>query len=269
MKIINIVVFLVITSCLDFSCKSTEKISKSISNNIAVLIDPLNYNKFRFNPEWISANEISRIIEHDYLFGKSNPIQSITVLDYDKIGYLTTKSVAAGNPGHDQLNECNLFARNMYDTKTNDSFVIQSYSGLIYPTLINETSIFDTFDFGVQEVFNIAKAKEYRDADNVLQTRYFYDDQNRIVKEIDGDNKELYTMIYHSDKEIEIKQYSGWDKKILSIWVTKDNQGKIVKIYEESFQNSHEFKYNDKGYLLEHKYWIYDKCPKYHLYEYI
>ncbi len=269
MKIINIIVILVITSCLDFSCKSTEKISKSISNNIAILIDPLNDNKFRFNPEWISANEISRIIEYDYLEGKSAPIHRITVLDYNKIGYLITKSVAAGNLRLDQLNGSNLFARNIYETKTIDSFVIQSYKGIIFPTLINETSIIDTVDFGVQEVFNIAKAKEYRDSDNVHQTSYIYDDQNRIVKEIDADNKELYTMIYHSDKEIEIKQYSIWDKKILSIWVTKDNQGKIVKIYEESFQNSHEFKYNDKGYLLEHKYWIYDKCPKYHLYEYI
>ncbi len=101
------------------------------------------------------------------------------------------------------------------------------------------------------------------------QTSYIYDDQNRIVKEIDADNKELYTMIYHSDKEIEIKQYSIWDKKILSSWVTKDKQGKIIKINEVSFQKSHEFKYNDKGYLLEYKYWIYDKSPKYFVYEYI
>jgi len=268
MKLKYIIVLWGLISIAIFSCSISKKLDSINNTDKPLMIDPYNYHKVSFNSNWISSSEITRIIEKEYLDGRKGKLHLITILDFDSNGYVSIKYNGHEYPKNDAPDETNIFSKVVYETEINNSFVTQKWRTIRYLGKSSNALETDTLYSG-WKVFNTAKSKIYKNSNNEIITKYEYDAQNRIVKEISGDGEEIYSIIYHSKNKIEIKQYSNWFKGNFSSWITIDNQGRITMVYDESNKSTHEFKYDNLGFMIEDKHWFKDKEPNYHVYEYI
>jgi YD repeat-containing protein len=268
MRAVYIIVVFMFLNYLNFSCSSSKKFSSLDEHTHPLIIDPYNYHKVNLNPNWIAANEISQIIEREYLDGRNGKIHLITILDYDKEGYITTKYNGLGYPNSNIPDKSNIFSKEIFENKLNKTFVEQSSKIIIYPKINSDSKSIDTI-FGGWKIYNRDKSKEFRNIGNEIITSYEFDLKNRLVKEISADGKELFEILYHAENKIEIKQYSSWFKGNFSSWITIDTQGQIISVYDESNKSTHEFKYDKLGFMIEDKHWFQGKEPNYHVYEYI
>jgi hypothetical protein len=268
MRTVYVIVIFLSINYLNFSCSSSKKLN-SLSDNIQPLIvDPYNYHKVNLNPIWIATNGISQIIEREYLDGRNGKIHLVTILEYDNDGYITVKYNGQGYPSNDMPDKSKIFSKQIYENKLTKSFVEQTSKIIIYPKQNSENEKIDTI-CGGWTVYNRDKSIEFRNTDDKIIKTYKYDHENRLVKEISSDGKDLFEILYHDVNKIEITQYSNWFKGNFSSWITIDNQGKIIRVYDDSNKSTHEFKYDKLGFMVEDKHWFQGKELNYHIYEYI
>lgn len=85
-------------------------------------------NKEQIQALLITTNN-SRIIEREYLDGRNGKIHLVTVLDYNKNGYLKTKYSGHGYLKDDSPEEESIFSKWDYNQEIINSFVFQTMEG--------------------------------------------------------------------------------------------------------------------------------------------
>lgn len=264
----NQIILLLITICVA-SCYSSKKIAQVDRDVIQCLkIDPSNYHNVMINPAWISKNYISRIIEREYLDGKNGKIHLVTILDYNERGYLITEYRGLSYPKDESPNETDIFSRWDYNQEQINSFVIQTAQIVRFHDRKGKRETPDTLKMA-GKLFNLQMKNEFVNDEGEIIWTYKYDNQNRPLTKLNKDGEESFSIVYHSERKIEIKEYSSWTKEHYSSWMTIDKNGRITKDYNESNLSTHEFEYDKNGNMVVDKHWFKGKEPNYHTYEYI
>jgi len=252
-----------------FGAFSSTKISSAKSAKTQFLIlDPRNYHNVSFNPIWIAENNIETIIEREYLDGRNGKVHLVTILEYDKSGYLHTKFGGLSYPKNEEPIKDNIFGRWEYEKIEIDSFIIQSSKIIRFHNQKGRMEQPDTLKMG-SKIYNIKNANVYLNDDGEMIREYVYDKSNRIIKELNKDGTEAFSVKYKNDKLIEINKFNQWKEKTFSSFIIKDKTGRIIRNIDESNDMTHEFYYDKDGFMIEDKYWFEGKEPNYHTYEYV
>lgn len=251
------------------SCSMTKKVQESSQTVNCLKLDPFNYNKVMFNPQWISQNGITRIIEREYLDGQNGRIHLVMILDFDSTGFLKTKYNGLSYPKDGSPNEKGITSKVNYKVEKLDSFVFHTQQTIVFHNEKGKMKTPDTLStFG--SLHNISNAKAFVSEEGEILRSYLYDKKGRIIKEYYAPEKELlYSIKYHKDDKIEIVQFSTWKNAAFSSWVVTDKENRIISAYDESNESTHEFKYDSHGQMIEDKHWFKNTKPNYHTYEYI
>lgn len=269
MKILNPILSFSIVVLVLVSCYTAKKHALNATPNTPCLIlYPPTYHNVRFNPEWIVQNQIESIIEREYLDGRNGKIHLVTILEYDSNGYLKTKHSGLSYPKDDSPNKKDIFSRWEYETEIIDSFVIHSSKIIRFHNEEGRMEKPDTLQMG-GSIYNTNKATEFLNQNGELVRFYEYDKSDRLIAEKNNMGELNYSIIYHDDGKIEISEFSRWQNRQFSSWITLDNLGRIVINFDESNNLTHEFKYDDNGKMVEEKLWFKGKEPNFHTFEFI
>lgn len=264
---IYILVFLIISLMLA-SCFITNKTAHISETEKCLIISPLDYDNVRFNPKWISANGIKTIIDREYLDGKNGRIHLVTVEYYDSDGYIHTKYSGKGYPKDDSPNEKDIFSKWDYKIVHKDSFDFLTYHVIRFNDGKNDLEIPDTLSI-TRRFFNVKHAKFLKNDEGEILGTYRYDNRGRLIEELNEEGISIKKIKYKSDTLIEIEEFFTWFNKTEYSWLTLNKKGQIIRNYDESNENTTEFKYNSIGEMIEAKSWFKNKKPIYHKYEYV
>lgn len=262
-KILILLIYIVIASC-----STSKKIVSNSKMETCLELDPTNYHNARFNPKWISANGIKKIIEREYLDGKNGKVHTVSVFYYNSDGHKLTRYAGLSYPKDDSPNEKDIFSRWDYDYELQDSFLIQKSKIVRFHNQNGKMEKPDTLGMRISSL-NLKSAKVLKNEEGNIIRRYKYDNQNRLTEVIDKEGKSMFKLKYLSDNKIEVEKYSPWKKEYKKSWATFNKKGQIVKNYDESNSATHEFFYNEKGELIVDKSYFKGKRPNYFTYEYI
>ena len=258
--------FIIVLITTSPACSILKHNTSSIEK--CLIVDPLNYNNTRLNPNWIKRNGIKKIIEREYLDGRNGRIHLVTVKYYNKDGYIQTKFSGKGYPKDDSPNETEIFSKWEYTTTHKDSFDFLTYQIIRFFDGQNDLNEPDTLSL-TRRMFNVKKAKFYKNEKGKILRTYKYDRYDRLVEELDEKGKKVYNFLYNSPTEIEIEKFSMWFNRFSNTRITLNKQGQIIRNYDDSNEATFEFKYNSKGEMIEEKSWFKNKKPIYNTYEYI
>ena len=126
----------------------------------------------------------------------------------------------------------------------------------------------DTLKMG-RKIYNLKNAKTYFNESGELSRKYIYDKSNRLIKELNAEGAEIFSIKYYENGMIEINKFSQWQGKNFSSFISKDKNGRFIKNVDESNNMTHEFYYDENGFMVEDKHWFEGKEPNYNTYEYV
>ncbi|WP_417199798.1 hypothetical protein [Bizionia sp.] len=250
------------------ACSTTKFSTTKLDDAKPLKLDPRNYHNVRFNPEWIAENNIESIIKREYLDGKNGKVHLVSILEYDKNGYLKTKYGGLSYPKSESPTKEDIFSRSEYKIISLDSFIVHSSNIIRYHNENGKMDQPDTLKMGTH-IYNLKSAKVYLNENGEVYRKYFYDESDRLIKELDKNGEESFSIKYLENGKIEIVEFSRWKGEKFSSIITKDKFGRIVKNFDESNNLTNEFYYDKKGNMVEDKHWFEGKEPNYHTYEYI
>jgi hypothetical protein len=250
------------------ACSSTKISTAKSTKTQFLVLDPRNYHNVSFNPKWIAENNIETIIEREYLDGKNGKVHLVTILEYDKSGYLQTKFGGLSYPKNEEPIKDDIFGRWEYKKIEIDSFITQPSKIIRFHNQKGKMEQPDTLKMG-NKIYNIKYANVYLNEEGEMTREYIYDKSNRIIKELNKGGTEAFSVKYKNDQLIEISKFNQWKEKTFSSFIIKDKTGRIIKNIDESNDMTHEFYYDKNGYMIENKHWFKGKEPNYHTYEYV
>jgi hypothetical protein len=268
MRNINALIWLLIICLLIFSCSIDRKILNVNYGTACLNFDPQYFGPgAEFNPYWISKNGVRKVIEREYLDGRNGRIHLVTVLYFNRDGYIETKYSGLGYPKDDSPNEQDIFSKWDYTYKYQDSFLIQQQQVVRFFDEHGALEKPDTLDM-TQKILNVKKAKKYLDENNRILLKYEYDKYGNL-KSVYGFNGLInYRLNYLKRNKIEVEKYSYVSMKIMPSIANFNENGQLVRFDDASSGFTYDFLYNEKGEMIEEKSQFKTRQPIYYTYEY-
>lgn len=237
-------------------------------DEFCIKLDPTNYHKVRFNPNWLSVKGVKKIIEKEYGEDKNGEPKRVNIIELNSDGYPTARLLGLQNPKMAIPDSVAISSRSEFFYTVLDSFIVQKERVIRFYDRLGKPTDPDTIVAG-QKLINIKSAKYYYDKQNKPVQSFKYDKQGRLIESAINELGTIFKVTYRSDQRIEIEHYSVVRKKTEKSIITLNSEGQIVRSISDSKAIIYEFIYNDLGELVEEKRRHKGKVKSHKIYDYV